>query len=104
MQRCDTILKHFCLKLPLDAKKSRLVLVVNPVNTESGIVFFQNVRLLSQFVSPYTGEIYGRHITDLCVFMHRYVKKTIVKSRTLGKSICYLIRLTNILKCTGWNF
>ncbi|KAH8312802.1 hypothetical protein KR044_012981, partial [Drosophila immigrans] len=27
---------------------------------------YKNVKLLSQFQSPYTGRIYGRHITGLC--------------------------------------
>ena len=46
---------------------------------------FQNVRLLSQFVSPYTGQIYGRHITGLCIYMQKRVAKLIRRSRYFGK-------------------
>ncbi len=47
-------------------------------------VDYKNVRLLSQFVSPHTGQIYGRHITGLCVFMQRYIAKCIKRSRISG--------------------
>jgi small subunit ribosomal protein S18 len=45
---------------------------------------YKNSRLLSQFVSPHTGRIYGRQITGLCIFMQRHVAKLIKRSRYFG--------------------
>lgn len=45
---------------------------------------YKNVRLLSQFQSPYTGRIYGRHITGLCKGKQEIVEKEIMKSQTAG--------------------
>lgn len=45
---------------------------------------FKNVRLLSQFVSPHSGRIYGRSITGLCLYMQRRVAKLIKRSRYFG--------------------
>ncbi|XP_046543429.1 uncharacterized protein LOC124253660 [Haliotis rubra] len=45
---------------------------------------WKNVRLLSQFVSPFTGRIYGRHITQLCIPMQKRVAKLIKRARVLG--------------------
>lgn len=44
----------------------------------------KNVRLLSQFVSPYTGRIYGRAITGLCIPMQKHVAKLIKRARSYG--------------------
>uniref|UniRef100_A0A8B9R8F6 Small ribosomal subunit protein bS18m n=1 Tax=Anas platyrhynchos TaxID=8839 RepID=A0A8B9R8F6_ANAPL len=40
--------------------------------------------LLSQFVSPYTGRIYGRHITGLCNKKQKEISKTIKRAQVLG--------------------
>ncbi|CAH8565681.1 unnamed protein product [Heterobilharzia americana] len=45
---------------------------------------YKNVRLLSQFVSPYTGRIYGRHITGMCIPMQKRISQLIKKSRQFG--------------------
>ncbi len=45
---------------------------------------YKNVRLLSQFQSPYTGRIYGRHITGLCKAKQEVVEKEIIKSQSSG--------------------
>ncbi|TGZ64618.1 hypothetical protein CRM22_006299 [Opisthorchis felineus] len=45
---------------------------------------YKNVRLLSQFVSPYTGRIYGRHITGLCIPMQKRISQLITRSRQFG--------------------
>ncbi|XP_076039997.1 mitochondrial ribosomal protein S18C isoform X2 [Oratosquilla oratoria] len=47
-------------------------------------VDYKNVRLLSQFISPYTGRVYGRHITRLCKQQQDLVEKEITKSRNAG--------------------
>ncbi|XP_072933584.1 small ribosomal subunit protein bS18m [Epargyreus clarus] len=45
---------------------------------------FKNYRLLSQFQSPYTGRIYGRHITGLCKTKQEQVQAEIVKAQNCG--------------------
>ncbi|KAH9286499.1 28S ribosomal protein S18c, mitochondrial [Echinococcus granulosus] len=45
---------------------------------------YKNVQLLSQFVSPYTGRVYGRHITGLCIPMQKRVATLIDRSRKFG--------------------
>ncbi|KAJ4921728.1 hypothetical protein JOQ06_011229 [Pogonophryne albipinna] len=47
-------------------------------------VDFKNTQLLSQFISPYTGRIYGRHITRLCCRKQKEVAKAVKKSQALG--------------------
>lgn len=42
---------------------------------------YKNVKLLSQFQSPFTGRIYGRHITGLCKKMQEKVESEIIKSQ-----------------------
>ncbi|NWW44872.1 RT18C protein, partial [Pedionomus torquatus] len=48
-------------------------------------VDYKNVQLLSQFVSPYTGRIYGRHITGLCNKKQKEITKAIKRAHVLGK-------------------
>ncbi|KAM7113416.1 small ribosomal subunit protein bS18m isoform 3-T3 [Ciconia maguari] len=43
-------------------------------------VDYKNVQLLSQFVSPHTGCIYGRHITGLCNKKQKEVTKAIKRA------------------------
>ncbi|NP_001239240.1 28S ribosomal protein S18c, mitochondrial [Gallus gallus] len=47
-------------------------------------VDYKNVQLLSQFVSPYTGRIYGRHITGLCNKKQKEISKAIKRAHILG--------------------
>uniref|UniRef100_A0A8C9LCL1 Small ribosomal subunit protein bS18m n=1 Tax=Pavo cristatus TaxID=9049 RepID=A0A8C9LCL1_PAVCR len=47
-------------------------------------VDYKNVQLLSQFVSPYTGRIYGRHITGLCDKKQKEISKAIKRAHKLG--------------------
>ncbi|KRT78363.1 hypothetical protein AMK59_7133 [Oryctes borbonicus] len=51
---------------------------------------YKNVQLLSQFQSPYTGRIYGRHITGLCKYQQEKVEKEIVKAQGAGLMPTYL--------------
>lgn len=46
---------------------------------------YKNVKLLYQFVSPYTGLPYERHVTGLCKEMHEQVQTEIRKAQTTGK-------------------
>lgn len=51
---------------------------------------YKNVKLLSQFQSPYTGRIYGRHVTGLCENKQKLVEAEIVKSQSAGLMAAYL--------------
>nr|XP_022918257.1 28S ribosomal protein S18c, mitochondrial [Onthophagus taurus] len=51
---------------------------------------YKNVKLLSQFQSPYTGRIYGRHITGLCSKQQEKVEKEIIKAQSAGLMGTYL--------------
>uniref|UniRef100_A0A8C5LFP4 Mitochondrial ribosomal protein S18C n=1 Tax=Jaculus jaculus TaxID=51337 RepID=A0A8C5LFP4_JACJA len=41
--------------------------------------------LLSQFISPFTGCIYGRHITGLCGKKQKEITKAIKRAQIMGK-------------------
>ncbi|XP_071328213.1 small ribosomal subunit protein bS18m [Trachinotus anak] len=47
-------------------------------------VDYKNIQLLSQFISPHTGRIYGRHITGLCGIKQKEVSKAIKKAHAMG--------------------
>ncbi|EHB00173.1 28S ribosomal protein S18c, mitochondrial [Heterocephalus glaber] len=47
-------------------------------------VDYKNVQLLSQFISPYTGCIHGRHITGLCGKKQKEVSKAIKRAQIMG--------------------
>ncbi|XP_075059449.1 small ribosomal subunit protein bS18m [Mixophyes fleayi] len=47
-------------------------------------VDYKNTQLLSQFVSPHTGRIYGRHITGLCGLKQRAIAKAIKRAHIMG--------------------
>lgn len=51
---------------------------------------YKNVRLLSQFQSPYTGRIYGKHITGLCEEKQKRVELEITKAQDVGLMPYYL--------------
>ncbi|XP_069781958.1 small ribosomal subunit protein bS18m isoform X1 [Narcine bancroftii] len=47
-------------------------------------VDYKNIQLLSQFVSPYTGRIFGRHLTGLCGKKQKEISKSIKKAQRMG--------------------
>ncbi|XP_062964487.1 small ribosomal subunit protein bS18m [Cynocephalus volans] len=47
-------------------------------------VDYKNVQLLSQFISPFTGCIYGRHLTGLCGKKQKEITKAIKRAQKLG--------------------
>ncbi|KAG8593501.1 hypothetical protein GDO81_000855, partial [Engystomops pustulosus] len=47
-------------------------------------VDYKNTQLLSQFVSPHTGRIYGRHITGLCGTKQKAISKAIKRATIMG--------------------
>ncbi|XP_075006089.1 small ribosomal subunit protein bS18m isoform X1 [Calonectris borealis] len=50
-------------------------------------VDYKNVQLLSQFVSPHTGCIYGRHITGLCNKKQKEITKAIKRAHVFGETV-----------------
>ncbi|KAK1883443.1 28S ribosomal protein S18c mitochondrial [Dissostichus eleginoides] len=64
--------------------EDRLIKMENPYKTPQKGCLLCNVTLLSQFISPYTGRIYGRHITRLCSRKQKEVAKAVKKSHALG--------------------
>uniref|UniRef100_A0A1B0FNX5 Mitochondrial ribosomal protein S18C n=1 Tax=Glossina morsitans morsitans TaxID=37546 RepID=A0A1B0FNX5_GLOMM len=50
---------------------------------------YKNVRLLSQFQSPYTGRIYGRHITGLCKRKQAEVEAAIIRAQNCALMPAY---------------
>ncbi|XP_042668396.1 28S ribosomal protein S18c, mitochondrial [Centrocercus urophasianus] len=53
-------------------------------------VDYKNVQLLSQFVSPYSGRIYGRHITGLCDKKQKEISKAIKRAHILDPPFYFL--------------
>ncbi|XP_018334231.1 28S ribosomal protein S18c, mitochondrial [Agrilus planipennis] len=51
---------------------------------------YKNIRLLSQFQSPFTGRVYGRHITGLCEHKQKQVEREINKAQTAALMPYYL--------------
>ncbi|KAF6214885.1 hypothetical protein GE061_009630 [Apolygus lucorum] len=62
-------------------KKEKVVCILCKMKIEPD---YKNVRLLSQFVSPFTGLMYGRHITGLCKTQQERVASEITKSQNAG--------------------
>ncbi|XP_055615841.1 28S ribosomal protein S18c, mitochondrial [Toxorhynchites rutilus septentrionalis] len=50
---------------------------------------YKNVQLMSQFQSPYTGRIYGKHITGLCKARQEQVEREIIKAQNAGLMATY---------------
>lgn len=46
---------------------------------------YRNIRLLSQFVSRFTGRVYTRHITGLCKMQQERLENEIKKSHKAGE-------------------
>ncbi|XP_013920300.1 PREDICTED: 28S ribosomal protein S18c, mitochondrial [Thamnophis sirtalis] len=47
-------------------------------------VDYKNIQLLSQFISPYTGHIFGHHITGLCAKKQNEMSKAIKRAQCAG--------------------
>ncbi|KRZ62145.1 28S ribosomal protein S18c, mitochondrial [Trichinella nativa] len=45
---------------------------------------YKNVRLLSQFLSSFTGRLYDKHITGLCEYQQRRLHEAIATARKAG--------------------
>ncbi|XP_033110295.1 28S ribosomal protein S18c, mitochondrial-like [Anneissia japonica] len=64
---------------PYVGEKPKCILCQNRVP-----VTYKNVQLLSQFISPNTGHIYGHHITKLCRRQQKKISCEIKKARHMG--------------------
>lgn len=69
----------FDMEDPFEKDKKVCVLCRNNIRPD-----YKNVRLLSQFQSPYTGRIYGRHITGICKKQQELVEDEIKKAQRVG--------------------
>nr|CAG4643672.1 EOG090X0N7H [Ilyocryptus agilis] len=58
---------------------------------------YKNPRLLSQFVSPFTGKIYERNVTGLCKRQQAIVENEISKSRQAGY-MAYMLKKVEYTK------
>ncbi|XP_071524112.1 uncharacterized protein mRpS18C isoform X2 [Panulirus ornatus] len=58
---------------------------------------YKNPRLLSQFVSPYTGRVYGRNITRLCKRQQAELEREIAKSIDTGY-MAFMLKSVEFLK------
>ncbi|GFT96031.1 28S ribosomal protein S18c, mitochondrial [Nephila pilipes] len=67
------------IKNPFEPTKSACILCKYKIPLD-----YKNPKLLSQFISPYTGFIYEKHITGLCESQQKLLVKAIKTSRKLG--------------------
>ncbi|KAL1490230.1 hypothetical protein ABEB36_012959 [Hypothenemus hampei] len=75
----------FDMENPFEKEEEKCILCKHEIQVD-----YKNVKLLSQFQSPYTGRIYGRHITRLCKQQQELVEKEIVKAQNAGLMATYL--------------
>lgn len=61
---------------PYEKSKRACILCQNKIQLD-----YKNPRLLSQFISPLTGEIWDKHITGLCERQQTNLEREIRKSR-----------------------
>ncbi|XP_059479632.1 small ribosomal subunit protein bS18m [Neocloeon triangulifer] len=80
------------MKNPFEKEKVKCILCQLDINPS-----YKNLRLLSQFVSSFTGKPYGRHITGLCKGKQELVEKEIMKARNLGM-MPYMLKNAKFLK------
>ncbi|CAH1155836.1 unnamed protein product [Phaedon cochleariae] len=82
---CSTDAPDFNMENPFEKDKQQCILCKQNIQVD-----YKNVRLLSQFQSPYTGRIYGKHITGLCAKQQDKLEKEIVKAQSAGLMATYL--------------
>ncbi|XP_030762730.1 28S ribosomal protein S18c, mitochondrial [Sitophilus oryzae] len=81
----------FDMENPFEKEQHKCILCKHNITVD-----YKNVKLLSQFQSPYTGRIYGSHITGLCKKQQTIVEAEIIKAQSAGlmatylKETCYL--------------
>nr|CAG4638208.1 EOG090X0N7H [Chydorus sphaericus] len=60
-------------------------------------VDYKNPRLLSQFISPFTGKIYEQNITGLCKKQQELVELEVTRSRAAG-FLAHMLKKVEYLK------
>ncbi|CAN7942833.1 unnamed protein product [Ixodes hexagonus] len=81
----DEDMPHFDMPNPYQKEGRKCILCKHNIEVD-----YKNVKLLSQFVSSYTGKIYEKHITGLCEKQQLRVKGEIFKARKCGLMPHYL--------------
>lgn len=76
---------NFDMENPFEKEKRKCILCKYNITPD-----YKNVKLLSQFQSPYTGRIYGKHITGLCAEKQRQVEFEISKAQRAAIMASYL--------------
>ncbi|CAG9771648.1 unnamed protein product [Ceutorhynchus assimilis] len=76
---------NFDMDNPFEKVQMKCILCKHNIQVD-----YKNVKLLSQFQSPYTGRIYGRHITGLCKTQQELVQSEITKAQSAGLMATYL--------------
>nr|CAG4641409.1 EOG090X0N7H [Eulimnadia texana] len=77
---------------PFEKEKRSCILCNYDVDVD-----YKNIRLLSQFISPFTGKIYERNITGLCKEQQKRVEIEIYKARRAGY-MPYMLKQPKYLK------
>ncbi|KAM7363748.1 mitochondrial ribosomal protein S18C [Cochliomyia hominivorax] len=72
------------IKNPFEKERKVCILCKHGITPD-----YKNVKLLSQFQSPYTGRIYGRHITGLCKQKQNEVEKAIIRAQNCAMMPTY---------------
>ncbi|CAG9862021.1 unnamed protein product [Phyllotreta striolata] len=75
----DADVPNFDMENPFEKEKPQCILCKHKI-----VVDYKNIRLLSQFQSSYTGQIYGRHITGLCKKQQELLETEIKKAQNSG--------------------
>lgn len=81
----DIDMPDFSMENPFKKEPRQCILCKHNIQVD-----YKNVKLLSQFVSPYTGKIYEKHITGLCQKQQESVKREIMKAKKCGMMPHYL--------------
>lgn len=76
----NLILQPISIPNPFEPEKQKCILCKMNIMPD-----YKNIKLLSQFVSPFTGRVYGRHITGLCKQKQQQVVMEIIKAQHAGK-------------------
>lgn len=79
LQKCADAEPISGVKNPYEKEKRRCLLCRYDIKLD-----YKNPRLLSQFVSAFTGRFYEKHITGLCEHQQKKLYETIKKSRMAG--------------------
>lgn len=69
----------FDMQNPYEKEKVKCILCRMSITPD-----YKNVKLLSQFQSPFTGRIYGKHVTGLCTHKQKQIEVEIIKAQNAG--------------------